>query len=140
LPGYFENLCNSEREACAYPRRNYFGGVFQENNMSATKRMWGIVFVVAASALLASCIFAAEAPGADVVKLQGVVSVSRDANDVITSVQLTAGDVKYEVVLDAKGKELGEQMDGEKVEAEGTVAEKDGQKMLTVSAFKRIEQ
>lgn len=108
--------------------------------MSATKRMWGIVFVVAAGALLASCLFAEEAPGADVVKLQGVVSVSRDANDVITSVQLTAEDVNYEVVLDAKGKELGEQMDGEKVEVEGTVSEQDGKKMLTVTAFTRIEQ
>ena len=109
--------------------------------MLTTKRMCGIVFVLMASVLLASSLFAEEAPGADVVKLQGVVSASRDANDVITSVRLTtADDVTYEVVLDAKGMELGEQMEGEEVEAEGTVSEKDGQKWLTVSAFKRVEQ
>lgn len=102
--------------------------------------MWGIVFVVAASALLASCLFAEEAPGANVVKLQGVVSVSRDANDVVTSVQLTADDASYDVVLDAKGQELGEQAEGAKVEVEGTVAEQDGKKMLTVIAFTHIEQ
>jgi hypothetical protein len=102
--------------------------------------MWGIAFVVLASALLASGLFAEEAPGADVVKLQGVVSVTRDANDVITSVQLTAEDASYEVVLDAKGQELGEQADGAKVEVEGTVAEQDGKKMLTVVAFTQLEQ
>jgi len=120
---------------------NYFGGVFRRTRMLTTKRMWGIVLVLMASALLASGLFAAEAPKPDVVKLQGVVSTSRDANDVIASVQLTtADDVNYEVVLDAKGKELGEQMDGETVEVVGTVSEKDGQKWLTVSAFNRVEQ
>ena len=103
--------------------------------------MWGIVFVVMASALLASGLFAAEAPKPNVVKLQGVVSTSYDANEVIVSVKLTtADDVTYGVVLDAKGKELGEQMDGETVDVEGTVSEKDGQKWLTVSAFKRVEK
>ena len=108
--------------------------------MLTTKRMWGIVLVLMASALLASGLFAAEAPKPNVVKLQGVVSTSRDANDVIVSVQLTADAVNYEVVLDAKGKELGEQMDGETAEVVGTVSEKDGQKWLTVSAFKRVEK
>jgi DNA/RNA endonuclease YhcR with UshA esterase domain len=90
-----------------------------------------------ATVLLASTCFAAEG---ETVQLQGVVSVTRDANDVITAVQLVADAGTYNVELDANGQELGESMEGESVEVEGVVSEKDGQKWLTVSTFSTLEE
>jgi hypothetical protein len=106
--------------------------------MSAKKQKMGIVFLaMLTTALLASSCFAAEG---ETVKLQGLVSVLRDANDVITSVQLVTGEDTYNVELDAKGKELGENMEGEKVEVEGIVSKKDDQKWLKVLTFKAVEE
>jgi hypothetical protein len=100
--------------------------------MFAKRQRMGIALLaMLVTALLASTCFAAEG---ETVKLQGVVSVTRDANDVITAVQLAADAGTYNVELDAKGLELGE-MDGQKVEVEGVVSEKDGQKWLTVLMF-----
>jgi hypothetical protein len=106
--------------------------------MSAKKQKMGIVFLaMLTTALLASSCFAAEG---ETVKLQGVVSVTKDANDVITSVQLATDAVTYNVELDAKGKELGENMEGQKVEVEGVVSKKDDQKWLKVLMFKAVEE
>ena len=100
--------------------------------MFVKKQRVGILLLaMLTTAILASTCFAAEG---ETVKLQGVVSVTRDANDVITAVQLAADAGTYNVELDAKGLELGE-MDGEKVEVEGVVSEKDGQKWLKVLMF-----
>ena len=46
----------------------------------------------------------------------------------------------YEVVLNEKGLELGKTMDGKKVEVEGTVSHKDGQKWIDVKSFKAVEE
>lgn len=106
--------------------------------MSAKKQKMGIVFLaMLTTALLASNCFAAEG---ETVKLQGVVSVIRDANDVITSVQLTTDAVTYNVELDEKGKELGENMEGQKAQVEGVVSEKDNQKWLKVLMFSPVEE
>jgi hypothetical protein len=106
--------------------------------MSAKKQKMGIVFLaMLTTVLLASTCFAA---GGETVKLQGVVSVTRDANDVITSVQLAADAGTYNVGLDAKGLELGDSMEGQKVEVEGVVSEKDNQKWLKVLMFKAVEE
>ena len=104
--------------------------------MFVKKQRVGIVLLaMLTTAILASTCFAAEG---DVIKLQGVVSVTRDANNVITAVQLAANAGAYagtyNVELDAKGLELGE-MDGQKVEVVGSVSEKDGQKWLKVLVF-----
>ena len=106
--------------------------------MSAKKQKMGIVFLaMLTTTLLASTCLAAEG---ETVKLQGLVSVIRDANDVITSMQLVAGEDTYDVVLNAKGLELGENMEGEKVEVEGIVSQKDNQKWLKVLTFKAVEE
>jgi hypothetical protein len=106
--------------------------------MFVKKQRVGIVLLaMLTTAILASTCFAAEG---ETVKLQGVVSVTRDANDVITAVQLAADAGAYNVELDAKGKELGENMEGEKVEVEGVVSEKDGQKWLQVLTFEVVEE
>jgi len=102
-----------------------------------------IVFVaMLTTVLLALTSFAAEGTEPKPVKLEGSVSVSRDANDVITAVQLVADADTYNVVLDAKGLALGEEMEDEKVEVEGTVTvEKEtDQKWLKVLTFKEIEE
>ena len=106
--------------------------------MSAKKQKMGIVFLaMVTAALLASSCFAAEG---ETVKLQGLVSVLRDANDVIVSVQLVTDEDAYNVELNAKGLELGENMEGEKVEVEGIVSKKDDQKWLKVLTFKAVEE
>jgi hypothetical protein len=96
-----------------------------------TQRVGIVLLAMLTAAILASTCFAAEG---ETVKSQGVVSATRDANDVITAVQLAADADTYNVELDAKGLELGE-MDGQKVEVEGVVSEKDGQKWLKVLMF-----
>jgi DNA/RNA endonuclease YhcR with UshA esterase domain len=106
--------------------------------MFVKKQRVGIVLLaMLTTAILASTCFAAEG---ETVKLQGVVSVTKDANDVITSVQLDADDGTYNVELNPKGKELGENMEGEKVEVEGIVSQKDNQKWLKVLTFKAVEE
>jgi hypothetical protein len=104
--------------------------------MFVKKQRVGIVLLaMLTTAILASTCFAAEG---EAVKTQGVVSVTRDANDVITAVQLAADAGTYNIELDAKGLELGE-MDGQKVEVEGVVSEKDDQKWLKVLMFTAAE-
>jgi hypothetical protein len=104
------------------------------------------IMSIAAAALLSSICFAAdetqavEQPKPSVVKVQGVVSVTTDANDVITKVVLVTEDEDYNVVLDAKGLELGKMMEGEKVEVQGVVEDKSGELWLTVQSYKAIEE
>ncbi len=98
------------------------------------QRMGIALLAILTTALLASTCFAAEG---DVVKLQGTVSVTKEA-DVIKSIQLTTDAGAYSVELDENGLAL-EEMDGKKVEVEGTVSEKDGQKVLKVLTFEAIE-
>jgi hypothetical protein len=106
--------------------------------MSAKKQRRGIVFLaMLTTALLASTCLAAEG---ETVKLQGLVSVLRDANDVITSVQLVTDQETYSVVLDANGLKLGEELEGEKAAVEGTVSKEGDQKWLKVSKFKAVEE
>jgi hypothetical protein len=105
--------------------------------MFVKKQRVGIVLLaMLTTAILASTCFAAEG---EAIKSQGVVSVTKDANEVITAVQLVTDAGTYNVELDAKGLELGEDMDGQKVEIEGVVSEKDNQKWLKVLMFKAVE-
>ena len=104
------------------------------------------ILSIAGVALLSSVCFAADEPKApeqpkpDVVKVQGVVHVARDANDVITKVTVAAEKEVYNVVLDAKGLELGKTMKGKKVEVEGIVSKKDNQTWITVKSYKPVEE
>jgi uncharacterized lipoprotein YajG len=97
------------------------------------------VALIAGTALLSAVCFAGEkcpAGSTDPVKVQGIVSVTKDANGAITAVTLTAADgAAYNVTLDENGKKLGEEMADKKVDVEGTVAEKDGQKCITVTSY-----
>lgn len=74
------------------------------------------------------------------VGLEGTVSVTRDANNVVTSIKLTtAGKMVYNVTLDEKGKELAA-LDGKEVRARGVVTEKDGQKWVKIHEFRLAEK
>jgi hypothetical protein len=100
--------------------------------MFVKKQRMGIALLaILTAALFASTCFATEG---ETVKSQGLVSVTRDANDVITAVKLAADAGTYNIELDAKGLELGE-MDGQMVEVEGIVSQKDNQKWLKVLMF-----
>jgi hypothetical protein len=74
------------------------------------------------------------------VKVEGTVSVVKDANNVITAVKLTTAKSTYDVVLNEKGLELGNTMNGKKVEVEGTVSHQDSQKWIAVKSFKPVEE
>jgi hypothetical protein len=95
-----------------------------------------VLLAMLTTAILASTCFAAEG---EAIKSQGVVSVARDANEVITAVQLVTDAGTYNVELDAKGLELGE-MGGQVVEVEGIVSQKDNQKWLKVLTFNAVEE
>ncbi len=74
------------------------------------------------------------------VALEGIVSVVKDANSVITSIKLTtASKIVYNVTLDEKGKELGA-LDGKEVKAKCVVTEKEGQKWVKVHEFRLVEK
>ena len=110
--------------------------------MSTRKQLIMVVCLAMTMTLAIGVVsLAAEDSESNVVTLQGVVDTYVDANDIIESVQLTTSeDIVYEVVLDEKGIEFGENMDGEKVEVKGIVTEKDEQKWIKVQSFKAIEE
>jgi hypothetical protein len=118
--------------------------------MSMTKKMMVVTGLCVAICLLLSSVAYSEAPKEAPapekpkpveVKLEGTVSVVRDANDNITSVKLTTT-LKgvYEVMLNTTGLELGKTMDGKKVEVEGIVSHKDGEKLVDVKSFKPVAE
>jgi hypothetical protein len=103
------------------------------------------ILLIAGTALLSAVCFAAEqTPGAEqpkLVKVQGVVNVTKDANDVITKVTVVTKDkVVYIVVLDPKGRELGKTMANKEVEVEGTVSKEAGQETIKVISYKAVEK
>lgn len=97
------------------------------------------VVLIAGAVLLSTVCFAGEkcpAGAVESAKVQGVVGVTKDANGDITAVTLTAKDgAVYNVTLDENGKKLGEEMADKKVNVEGAVSEKDGQKCITVQSY-----
>jgi hypothetical protein len=103
------------------------------------------ILLIAGTVLLSAVCFAAEpTPGVEppkLVKVQGVVNVTKDANDVITKVTVVTKDkVVYNVTLDVKGLELGKAMAGKEVEVEGTVSKKAGQETIKVISYKAVEK
>jgi len=53
---------------------------------------------------------------------------------------LTADEVLYRVTNDDKGKRLAREADGCNVEVKGTLAEKDGERWISVDTFKILEE
>ncbi|MFZ0033964.1 MAG: hypothetical protein WAK60_03105 [Sedimentisphaerales bacterium] len=112
-----------------------------------------VIVLGVAAAFMAANVFAAgaEAPVkpkkpetaphmAATVRVEGTVSVTKDANDVVTSIEITtATKAVYHVTLDKKGKELGS-LNGKEVEARCVITEKDKQKWVTVHEFRPIEK
>jgi hypothetical protein len=71
--------------------------------------------------------------------IQGTVEVTRDMEGEITAVKLVVNDkISYPVTLDEKGKEMGENMAGKKVEVTGTVETKDKVEWLTVQSYRGV--
>jgi hypothetical protein len=118
--------------------------------MSMTKKMMAVTGLCVAVCLLLSSVAYGEAPKEGPppaaqpkpveVKLEGTVSVVKDVNNVITSVKLTTAKGIYEVMLNATGLELGKTMADKKVEVEGIVSHKDGQKSIDVKSFKPVAE
>jgi hypothetical protein len=112
-----------------------------------------VIVLGVAAAFLAANVFAAgaEAPTKPkkpeaaprlpvTVRVEGTVSVTKDSNDVVTSIKLTtATKVVYHVTLDEKGKELSG-LNGKEVEVRCVITEKDNQKWITVHEFRLVEK
>ncbi|MGA1980508.1 MAG: hypothetical protein ABSG99_08130 [Sedimentisphaerales bacterium] len=102
------------------------------------------IVLIAGTALLSAVCFAAEPNLAEpkpVKVVQGVVSVTKDANNVINKVTLTTKDkVVYNVKLDTKGLELGKTMANKEVEVEGIISKEAGQESIKVMTFKAVEK
>jgi ABC-type transporter Mla maintaining outer membrane lipid asymmetry ATPase subunit MlaF len=103
------------------------------------------IVLIAGTALLSAVCFAAEpTPGAEppkMVKVQGMVNVTKDANDVITKVTVVTKDkAVYNVTLDVKGLELGKAMANKEVEVEGTVSKRGIQEWIKVQSYKAVEK
>jgi len=115
-------------------------------NMLAKKNLVNLaILLIAGTALLSAVCFAAEpTPGAEppkLVKVQGVVNVTKDANDVITKVTVVTKDkVVYNVVLNLKGLDLGKAMANKEVEVEGMILKEAGQETIKVVSFKAVEK
>ncbi len=96
-------------------------------------------------------VFAAEAPAKPkkpeapvrpvvAIGLDGTVSVTKDANNVVSSITLTAANkAVYNVTLDKEGEKLGG-LDGKEIKAKCVITEKEGKKWIQVLEFKMIEK
>ena len=73
-------------------------------------------------------------------KIRGKVVVVKDADGIIAAVQLESKRFgTYNVVLDAKGKELGETQEGKLVSVKAAKSTKDEQEWLTVESYSVIQ-
>jgi hypothetical protein len=83
----------------------------------------------------------ANAPKVETMTVKGKISVTKDANGVVTAVKLHSM-IKgmINITLDAIGQELGEKMDGKMVEATGIETAKDGEKWLTVEKYAEVQK
>jgi hypothetical protein len=71
--------------------------------------------------------------------ITGIVSVTSDKDGKITAVTVTTKEkIAYQVVMDAKGINLGEKMAGKTVKATGEAETKDNIKWLTVKTYSEI--
>ncbi len=109
--------------------------------MLTTKRMIGMVLVAAAATVLMASVVLAEAnaPAKTApkppVKIEGAVSVVKDANE-IKEVKVTTKDKGvFNVVLNERGKALGRTLGGKEAVIHGAVSEKNGEKWIDVHAF-----
>jgi hypothetical protein len=99
------------------------------------------ILLIAGTALLSSVCFAAEQAPKPVKVVQGVVTVTKDANNVINKVTLTTKDkVVYNVELNMKGLELGKTMASKEVEVSGTISKEAGEETIKVMTFKAVEK
>lgn len=80
-------------------------------------------------------------PHFDPNSFRGRIAVTKDADGVITSVKLeNRKRGTYNIVLDEKGKELGEKMADKFVSITGKETSKDGEKWLTVETYTEMQR
>jgi flagellar hook assembly protein FlgD len=120
-----------------------FRAVEERRRMPVSKVLVAVVAMVVGMSLL-STVYAAEekAAGKAEIKAQktieGVVSVKKDG-DAVKEVAIGEGDAKVCVCTsNEQGKKVAE-MNGKKVKATGTLAEKEGKKVLTVEKVEEVK-
>lgn len=100
-----------------------------------------MTLLAAVAAIGVTCnVLAADAPKtAEPVTVSGTVNIVRDLSGAIVGIQLITPDGEaYDVAMNGEGEMLKRER-GRKVEARGTVSEKDGKKQLDIRSFKAEE-
>ena len=120
---------------------------FQEKKMLTAKKMVKMLgLALAATVLFALVAQAADAnqpeqPKPVIVRIQGTVGVVKDADGKVTSVTVTTKENEvYQVVLNEKGLELANKLDGKEAKVSGTVTKKDEQKWIDVHSFREVKK
>jgi hypothetical protein len=113
--------------------------------LNAKKMVKLLVLVMAATMLVTLVARAADAnkpepPKPVIVKVQGTVSVVKDANEIKSAKVTTKEKVVYQVVLNTKGLELAKNLNGKEVILTATVTQQDGQKWLDVRSFREVQK
>ena len=97
--------------------------------------------VILAMASLAAGIVRAEEEENKEATVKGTVVAKYDDGLNVVGVTLKEdGGKVYNVTLDAKGKAMGEQMDGEKVEAKGKISKQGEAQWITVSGYQAVKK
>lgn len=108
------------------------------------KKLAVLVLLVAVVGVTSVCLADANDPNTPKAKQKpfiGKVVVVKDAEGVITAVQIENRKLgKYNVVLDEKGKELGEKMEGKLVAVKGVESVNDEEKWITVESYREIQR
>ena len=100
-----------------------------------------MTLLAAVAAIGVTCnVLAADAPKtAEPVTVSGTVNIVRDLSGAIVGIQLITSDGQsYDVAMNDEGQLLKRER-GRKIEAKGTVSEKDGKKQLDIQSFKAEE-
>ena len=107
------------------------------------KKLTMLVLVVAVVVFASVSVTKAQDPNTPKAepKIRGKVVVVKDTAGIITAVQLESRKLgTYNVVLDAKGKELGAKMEGKRVEVKAVESVKGEAKWLTVESYTEIQR
>ena len=75
--------------------------------------------------------------------VDGIVNTSKDASGSIIAIKVNlmiVGGEVFNIALDATGKKLGIEMDGEWVEVIGDVYDRDGDRWMEVKSYKKFDE
>ncbi len=110
-----------------------------------TFRRMAVLFAVVA--LAGSLVLAAGTAGSgtepktpESIRVEGLVQVVKDANNVVIEVKIASKDTVYNVVLNEKAKNMAGTMENKEVSVRAILTEKKGQKWLEILTFRPVPE